>query len=65
MNLLTLNNEMTIIKMNINEVRFIRREYIIPGHREFTVLRVNAFKIYLLTLWSGTCQYQAVAIVIM
>lgn len=56
---------MTIIKMNINEVRFIRREYIIPGHREFTVLRVNAFKIYLLTLWSGTCQYQAVAIVIM
>lgn len=36
MNLLTLNSEMTIIKMNINEIRFIRREYIIAGHREFT-----------------------------
>lgn len=34
---LTLNNEMTIINININEFRFIRREYIIPGQREFTV----------------------------
>src|SRR5699024_3971360 len=35
---------MTIIKMNINEIRFIRREYIIAGHREFTAAESKHLK---------------------